>query len=74
MSPRLVLGAVALLVFVVFAAANFKSVEVNFLFFTTQARVITVIVVAGLLGALIGYLAGRPGRAERKRLREGGKD
>jgi uncharacterized integral membrane protein len=68
-TARQVLGAVAILVLVIFAAANFKSVEVNFLFFTTEARVVTVIAVAGLLGFAIGYLVGRPGRAERKRLR-----
>lgn len=70
MAPRQVLGAIVVLVLVIFAAANFKSVEVNFLFFTTQARVVTVIAVAGLLGFVVGYLVGRPARAERKRLRE----
>jgi uncharacterized integral membrane protein len=70
-TPRQVLGAIAVLVLVIFAAANFRSVEVNFLFFTARARVVTVIVVAGLLGFAIGYVVGRPGRAERRRLREG---
>jgi uncharacterized integral membrane protein len=70
-TPRQVLVAIGVLVLVIFAAANFKSVEVNFLFFTAEARVVTVIVVAGLLGFVVGYLVGRPGRAARKRLRGG---
>ena len=55
---------------IAFAVANFRPVRVSFLLFTTQARVVTVIVVAGALGFLAGYLAGRPSRDERRRLRD----
>jgi uncharacterized integral membrane protein len=67
--PRQVLLVVLAIVLVVFAVANFRTVRVSFLLFTTQARVVTVIVVAAALGFLAGYLAGRPTREERKRLR-----
>jgi uncharacterized integral membrane protein len=63
------LVAVAVLL-IAFAVANFRPVRVSFLLFTTQARVVTVIVVAGALGFLAGYLAGRPSREERRRLRD----
>lgn len=69
-TPRQVLIAVAAVLLVSFAAANFRRVSVSFLLFTTQARVVTVIVVAGLLGFVAGYFAGRPSREERRRLRE----
>jgi macrolide transport system ATP-binding/permease protein len=43
--------------------------DVNFLVFETRARVVTVIVVAGVLGFVTGYFVGRPSREDRKRLR-----
>jgi uncharacterized integral membrane protein len=73
-TPKQIVIAILALVLLIFAAANFKSVEVNFLFFTTKARVVTVILVSALLGFGAGYVVGRPGRAERKRLREEDKD
>jgi len=69
-APRQIAVGVLAVVLVVFAAANFKSVRVNFLLFTTQARVVTVILVSALLGFGVGYVVGRPSRAERKRMRE----
>jgi uncharacterized integral membrane protein len=72
-SAKLIATGVFMLILVIFAAANFKRVEVNFLLFTTRARVVTVILVAAALGFVVGYFVGRPGRAERKRIREEGK-
>jgi uncharacterized integral membrane protein len=69
-SPRQVIIAIFAVVLVAFAIANFESVEVNFLIFQTQARMITVVAVAGALGFVIGYFVGRPGREERRRLRK----
>ncbi|HEX7464737.1 MAG TPA: LapA family protein [Actinomycetota bacterium] len=73
-SPKLIAIGVFALILVIFAAANFNPVKVNFLLFTTRARVVTVILVAAVLGFIVGYFVGRPGRAERKRMREGEKD
>lgn len=69
-SARQVLIFVLVLVLIIFGVANFKIVEVNFLFFTTQARVVTVIVVATILGFIAGYFVGRPGREDRKVLKD----
>ena len=55
---------------VIFAIANFEPVPVNFLLFSTSARVFTVIVVSAILGFVIGYYVGRPGRADRRLLRD----
>ncbi len=71
-TPRQVLIAVLAVLLIAFAIANFDQVEVNFLLFQTRARVITVVLVAGILGFGIGYMVGRPTREERRRLRRGG--
>ena len=68
-SARQVLIFLLLLVLIIFGVANFKPVDVNFLFFTSRARVVTVIVVAAVLGFVAGYFVGRPGREDRKALR-----
>lgn len=65
---QVIIGAAAVIL-VLFAAVNFGRVEVNFLVFSTQARVVTVIVVSALLGFVVGYFSGRPSREDRKRLR-----
>jgi len=67
--PRQVIIAAVGLILVLFAAVNFGKVKVNFLVFSTQARVVTVIVVSALLGFVVGYFAGRPSREDRKQLR-----
>jgi uncharacterized integral membrane protein len=65
-----VLAVIAVILLVIFAIANFEQVPVNFLLFSTTARVFTVIVVSALLGFVIGYYVGRPRRADRKLLRD----
>jgi uncharacterized integral membrane protein len=69
-SPRLVLVLVLAVVLIVFAALNFRPVRVNFLLFTTRARVVSVIAVAALLGFVVGWFVGRPTRDERRHLRD----
>ena len=66
---RHVLIGLLAIVLIAFAIANFERVDVNFLVFETQARVVTVIVVAAILGFIAGYFVERPSREERKRLR-----
>jgi uncharacterized integral membrane protein len=66
----LLVVVVAAVVLVVFAALNFRPVRVNFLLFTTRARVVTVIVVAAALGFVVGWFVGRPSREERRHLRD----
>ena len=68
-SPKWIAAGIAALVLLIFAIANFERVEVNFLLFSTKARVVTVIIVSGLLGFLAGWFVGRPSRADRKAMR-----
>jgi uncharacterized integral membrane protein len=69
-SFRQVLIAIVAVILIAFAIANFNSVKVNFLLFDTRARMVTVIVVAAGLGFVIGYFVGRPGRLQRKYLKQ----
>ena len=62
---------VAAVLLVIFALQNSEKAQVNFLFFDVQARVVTVIVVAALLGFVIGWLVGRPSRMQRQAMRRG---
>jgi uncharacterized integral membrane protein len=73
-SFRQVVIAIVAVVLIAFAIANFNSVKVNFLLFDTQARLVTVIVVASGLGFVIGYFVGRPGKLQRRYLKERDRD
>jgi uncharacterized integral membrane protein len=67
--PRHVLIGICAIALIVFAVANSERVNVNFLLFESEARTITVIAVAGVLGFVLGWLVGRPSREERRILR-----
>lgn len=69
-TAKQVIVAILALVLIAFAIANFKQVRVNFLLFDTDARLVTVIVVAAGLGFVIGYFVGRPNRLQRRRLKD----
>jgi uncharacterized integral membrane protein len=64
-----VLGA-AVVVFLVFALQNSQKVEVDFLFTSTETPLIFALLIAGALGALIGWAwphVRRSRRLERER-------
>ena len=69
-SLRQVVIAILAVILIAFGVANFDKVRVNFLLFDSQARLVTVIVVAAGLGFVIGYFVGRPGRLQRKYLKQ----
>lgn len=69
-SFRQVLIAILAVILIAFGIANFKPVKVSFLLFDSDARVVTVIVVAAALGFVIGYFVGRPGRLQRRYLKQ----
>jgi uncharacterized membrane protein YciS (DUF1049 family) len=71
---RQVVIAIVAVILIAFGVANFDKVRVNFLLFDSQARLVTVIVVAAGLGFVIGYFVGRPGRLQRKYLKQLGDD
>jgi uncharacterized integral membrane protein len=65
--PKWIVAGVVAVLLVIFAAQNSERVDVDFLFFDAQVRVVTVIVVSALLGFVVGWFVGRPSRRERKR-------
>ena len=64
---------VAAVLLLIFAIQNSERVDVDFFVFDTKARVVTVIVVAAVLGFVIGFFVGRPSKVERKAIK-GGQD
>jgi uncharacterized integral membrane protein len=56
---RVVVMGVAAVLLVWFALANLQTVKVNFWVFSAHARLITVIVISGILGAAIALLSRR---------------
>lgn len=50
---------------VVFILANAQPVRVDFVFFERQPRLIWVMFACAVLGGVVGYLVGRPGRRAR---------
>jgi len=63
---RLIVALVIAAVILVFAFQNTNQVRVSFLFFHWDARVIYLIIVSALLGALAAYLVGRLRRSRRR--------
>jgi uncharacterized integral membrane protein len=67
LDPKWIGAGVVAVLLVIFAAQNSERVDVDFLFFDAQVRVVTVIVISALLGFVIGWFVGRPNRRERQR-------
>jgi uncharacterized integral membrane protein len=63
---RLIVALVIAAVILTFAFQNRNQVRVSFLFFHWDARVIYLIIVSALLGALAAYLLGRRRRSRRR--------
>jgi len=68
---KVIIGLIILILFIVFVAQNSQPVTVNLVFGDTRVRLIWVFVACALVGAVIAYLLGRPGRrASRKYIKE----
>lgn len=66
-----ILGGIGLVLLVIFAIQNSERVDVGFLFFHAHVRVVVVILVAAILGFVVGWAVGRPNRAERRAMHRG---
>lgn len=59
---------VAIVLLLIFVLQNFQEVRIDFLFFTSvETPLILALVFAALLGALIGWLAPRVRRRDKRR-------
>ena len=68
---KVIVGLILLILFIIFVAGNSHEVTVNLVFTTAQVRLIWVFLACALIGALIAFLIGRPGRRNtRKYIRE----
>jgi uncharacterized integral membrane protein len=62
---KLIVALAVLVILLVFVLSNAKSVPVSFVFFTRRPPLIWVMLACAILGGLIGFIVGRPGRAFR---------
>jgi len=72
--PRQIVIAIAAVILVAFGIANFDTVNVSFLVFDSDARLVTVIAFSAALGFVLGYFVGRPSKEQRKALRRFDRD
>ena len=62
---KVVVGLFILGVLIAFIVANGDSVPVKFVFFTRRPPLIWVMFACAVLGGILGYLVGRPGKQVR---------
>jgi uncharacterized integral membrane protein len=67
---KVILALAIAVLLIIFIVANSQEVEVNFVFATRRPRLIWVIFVCAVLGGVVGYLIGRPGKGDRVPRRE----
>ncbi|HSI79950.1 MAG TPA: LapA family protein [Solirubrobacterales bacterium] len=57
--PRFWIAVVAVIVLAIFVIQNSQRVEVDFLFTTTETPLVFALLIAGVLGAVIGWAVPR---------------
>lgn len=64
---KVIIALILLILFIIFVAGNSREVTVDLVFTTAQVRLIWVFLACALIGALIAFLIGRPGRRNTRR-------
>lgn len=59
---KIAVGLVLLVLFIIFVIQNARPVQVDFVFFSAQIRLIWVFLACALIGALVTWLVGRQRR------------
>ena len=68
---KVLIGVLLVVLLVVFVSTNLDRTEVQFVFFTASVPLIWVMLGCALLGGVVGFLIGKPGRQMgRKKPRE----
>jgi uncharacterized integral membrane protein len=68
---KVLIGVLLVVLLVVFVSTNLDRTEVQFVFFTASVPLIWVMLGCALLGGVVGFLIGKPGRQiGRKKSRE----
>ena len=64
---KVVIALILLILFIIFVAGNSRQVTIDLVFTTAQVALIWVFLACALIGALIAFLIGRPGRRNTKK-------
>jgi uncharacterized integral membrane protein len=59
---RVLIGVLLVVLLVVFVSTNLDRTEVQFVFFSANIALIWVMLACALIGGVVGYLIGKPGR------------
>jgi uncharacterized integral membrane protein len=59
---KLVVALFIVIVFIVFIIQNSDRTPIDYVFFTRETRLIWIMLTCGVLGGIVGYLVGRPGK------------
>jgi uncharacterized integral membrane protein len=59
---KVIVALAIVVILIIFVIANADPVKVNFVFVTRHPRLIWVMIACAVLGGIVGYLIGRPGR------------
>lgn len=73
---KVLIALAIVVILIIFIVSNSQPVPVDFVFVTRRPRLIWVMLACAVLGGLVGYLIGRPGkqvRLHRKREEQGKK-
>lgn len=62
---KLAAALTLVVLFMVFVIRNSGRVEIDFVFFTRNARLVWIMLACGVVGGVVGFLVGRPGRGLR---------
>jgi uncharacterized integral membrane protein len=69
---KLLVALFLVVVFIVFIIQNSTRTRIDYVFFHRDTRLIWIMLACGILGGIVGFLVGRPGK--QVRFRRGGKD
>jgi len=67
---KLIVAVALLVILIMFIVANSKRVQISYVFFSRNTRLIWIMLACSFLGGVIGYLVGRPGRQFRFRRKD----
>jgi uncharacterized integral membrane protein len=59
---KVLIGVLLVVLLVVFVSTNLDRTEVQFVFFSANIALIWVMLACALIGGVVGYLIGKPGR------------
>jgi uncharacterized integral membrane protein len=64
---KLVVALFLVVVFILFIVQNSKRTRIDYVFFHRETRLIWIMLACGVVGGIVGYLVGRPGKQVRIR-------